>query len=317
MMLSIPSKICDCQSRVLWLGEDDSANVAAVGSSLCVIQQTAGIKRLCKYDGEPIAFVNGNLLTIHQGVHGIVLRLSEEKMINLPISQCTIYDSIYDSASESILLLTPESLLNVNLAARSVEIMDKWEASDFQFERVTASNTFAAAYRYGLRIYDYIKNKQLYVSHERLYSLASLGAETQIVAADEGGNVDLIEFETEHEHTHIYLNGLVLFVGWIDRHPVAVYRKDSTTHCCVVQDNSPVSTTIGSFDCETFAVVQDRHLAIGTMQGTVFFWDAANGALQYIALEGTPRIVAMLWSKKRNELFLGTRSGEVYVCHET
>jgi hypothetical protein len=316
MMLSIPSRICDCQGRVLWFGEDDSANVAAVGSSLSVIQQEGRITQLCKYEGEPVAFVNGRLLTIQQDANGVVLRLSEEKTVDLPISDCMIYDSIHAPASGTIFLLTPESLLKVNLALRSVETMDKWEVSDFQFERLTISNGFVAVYRYGLTIYEYLSSIKLYVSKERSYSFVSFGSETQLVAADEGGSIDLIGFGERHEYNRIELDGIMRFIGWINKHPIAVYRKDFTTYCCTVRDNSPVSTPIGSLDCEAFAVVKDRHLAIGTMQGTVVFWDAANGELQYIPLEGSPRIVAMLWSKKRNELFLGTRSGAVYVCHE-
>jgi hypothetical protein len=314
-MFSTPLRVCDCRTRVLRLYEDGAANVAALGSSLCVIPRVGGVKYPPMRDGDPVAFVNGELITVQNGPSGVTLRLSAEMVIDLPISECAVFDSSHDLENESVFVLTTKALLEINLAGSSAAVLGEWEESEGKFEKVVASKSFAAAYRYGLMVYERRAVAPLDLLQDRPYSAASFVSETRLVAADTLGNVDLIDLRGSCEPKTLQLNGDIVFLGEIDGRPIAVYEQDSIRYCRTLWGDPCISTPIGSFGCEAFEVVQDRYLAIGTIEGAVLLWDATSGQLQRVSLEEPQRIVEMLWSRARSELFLGTRGGEVYVSH--
>src|SRR5437870_1351901 len=101
-MMQDPTRICDCRSRVLWLGEDEAANVVAVGSEVCVIG--AGGHRVTSHrkTGKSLkVFLRGCLLTVHSRGGQSFLHLPEDRAVALPFQDCECYDSVYVPAVEA------------------------------------------------------------------------------------------------------------------------------------------------------------------------------------------------------------------------
>ncbi|QDT86442.1 hypothetical protein [Gimesia chilikensis] len=315
-MFKVHSKFFDCESRVLWLKEDESANVVVVGASSLIIHANGRIEDIRTNDGTPVAFVNGTIYMLQQGPSGIVLKISKDKEISLPISESELYDSAIVPTSGKVYLLSSDALLQVNLNTGQVRILGKWDARNSNYESMIVNEFYVVAYRYGFSIYEHLTSRQIYASQKRYYSFANFLSGTELVVSDDKGNIESIELESGVQKELAILDGRVRYIGSIKNNPLVVYKKDKVIFCGIVRNQTLIQTSIGAFNCEAFEVINDRYLAMGTMQGVVLIWDSVTREINQIQFNCSPRIVAMLWSEKREELFVGTRSGKVYVCSE-
>lgn len=316
MILSKPLKIGDCGSRVLWMGEDAYGNVAAVGSSTCIFARNDTSATMTRSEGQPIAIKNGWMLTLLATEFGSALCYRGEQVFALPITTDDILDTLYSEADETLFVLTSTGVFCANTLDGGTRTIDRWNEPDDCLERLSLFGNFLFAYRYGLRLYDFRKAEKLYESLDNPYShVCHLGG-SKIVAGDVNGNIDLIEVQSASSRPIARFSEAIRYVGCIQNNPVVVHQSGGTAFCEYFSSGSHRSIPIGQLNCDVFAAVRDTYLAVGSIQGDIVICNLENGDVEKVSLEPAARIVEMLWCEKRSQLFVGTRSGEIYALDE-
>lgn len=314
MKLSIKSEICNCDDRVLWLGEDEAGTILALsGDHAFVLKRGSNLAIPLPFKGEPIrAFTQGTLLTIERTQKTVYLNLPEKRHAILPVSIEGIFDSVFIPEIDTIFILSTTALIRVELNGNARVLVDN-VVSKMQLEKIAASKDAVAACRYGLTICSY--NNQATLFNALPYSILGFVTDQRLAVADDAGNIDIYDVTTGIKSHLVSLGGQVYYLGGPAGSPAAVYKRDGTMYCQVYKGSSPQLFEIGQVSCEAFAVIDSmNYVVMGTIDGVLIICDIATGMVERIPLENRPRIVEMLWSETSNRLFLGTRHGSVFAC---
>lgn len=308
MIIASTSECGDCGSRVLWLAEDEGARVVGIGRSAVIIPHGQTDGSSFSYDGEATqAFVSGHIVTIQQ--HGDKIWLNLPDGWSVPIPSRDVFASHHMPGSGSLLLLTTQALLRVDMMSHRIDSIDD---NSQAFERVAANHGCIVAFRYGMRLYK--SDGGTIFFDDRTYSQVAVFPD-HVLAADPVGNVARIDVALGSEEPIGNVSGNVDFIYEANGHPLVVYSDGEGTKFVAFRPHRLAVAVSGRFNGESCAFIPSRNcIAVGTVEGVVLLWDTVTDEVFEATIEGKPRIVSMLWSECRQELFLGTRSGEVLVC---
>jgi len=306
---------CNCGDRVLGLEQDSDSNVIAVGQSSFILR--ANNRQVAKLPvvGEPIhAFINGSLLTIRERGKKFWLCASDKTLLQLPITRPEVFDSVFVKELNRIILLTPESLVEISLDGSARILGDNSEEPCFS-EQMVASKDIIATFRFGLKIYKtgFPGNRV----GDSLYAIAAIVQNNKVIAADDSGTIDIIQALDGSIEPLGNVGGLVLFLGCCKGIPIAICETTvgPSAQCCCLKRGVWHRITLNGFHPECYAFIESKDcLAIGTLEGAIILWDIQRHVFTTFDLQATPRIVQLLWSQNRGELFAGSRDGRVFSC---
>jgi hypothetical protein len=304
--------VCDCGSRVFWLGEDDLGRVAALGSALCVIDQTGTVHSV-PYVGVPIAFIGG-LCSLLPDEQPPLLLLGDSTRIPLPSCSRVLYDAYVARSSSALYFLTKEELFMVFLPSGRITtvVADLMEAEEHgRYEALAGTADIVVAYRYGAAL---VRDGRVVSRHdERPYSDVAFLPDGRLLAVHEREVVHTFDITGKLIDEYAAPPGIIYFAGSVCGAVTLIWQDSGVVMCWTLVRNSWRSESLVIHDVECVEAIPDhRSLAICTVNGTVLFWDVDNQVGHLTSLPVEDAIYKAFWSSRVNKLFLGTRGGLVY-----
>jgi hypothetical protein len=301
--------LCDCNSRVLWIGEDENGRLAVVSSLLVILDDSNSPPRTESYSGEPTAFVSGQLVTLLKTDKRVKVVNPFGPTIFGDIETGGILDSKYLGDRGELLVLTNRELVKISLfqGLIQVSVPDLGDGNQPKFECLAATDDCAVLYRYGLGVY--ASGQFIEIEQCKETSYVALLPNKQIAATSDNGEfLWHLGFDALVKKKSPLPTGSSEFLGLVNDSLVFVWSDNGTLYG-KLPFRSEIQS-IGEFEPEPFLGIHELDiLAIGTIEGVLILWDLKKSKCRYAKIPGERRIVCLYWWKAAQQLVIGTRDG--------
>ena len=309
----------DCDSRVIWIVEDELGNVAAVGALLCIlpVDSQAWKTGHCCHIPVP-ALVSSELITVHRDSRGTVFNLPREREAISPVPT-DVYDSVYVQEHRRLYVLGADALLAVEEPTAQVRVLAEGlqtHEDEPRYAGLRTDGDLIVAYRYGLSLWKSTGERVL--ADDQPYSHAALSPTQQIMALDDCRVIHEIDIDRGIVSRMKAPEECAYFFGFVGGKLVVVWGRAEDGIVWIIRDGQVRTLCLVSaaaYGMEAYCQIPELDaLAIGTAGGELIIVDVKQEeTIERIAIEGEERVVELHWSARSKRLFVGTRHGAVYV----
>lgn len=311
--------ICNCQSRILWIGEDTEGNIAAIGKYICYFNiNNQIVTKRQPIKGEPVPLlISGELAYIRFNKHQYQLYLNN-KQLTLPLTKDDeIYTAIFNTEQQMLYILSKMQIISINTTNLLInKLANQYilETGEPQYEQISTKENLLVAYRYGITIWQ--ESKQIATYNSNPYNHVVILSDNDIAAIDDTNSlIHIYNLSTEKRLQHTCPNN-IYYSYLIGKDLVIVWKEEEDIYGEVINLISGNNThkVLLSNHPTTFEPIDQNLLAIGLLNGNILIWEIYTGKTKIITIPNPYKITELYWSSNNHLLLIGCGDGQVKTC---